>query len=166
MKPYAWVRLRSRLFVSFGCCWQLSSLWGFGTGDYVTAVVQSTFAAFIGMLASYGVLFFYLWKEGKLKESFGKQAVHPDINPTAIVIETFKEAIPFIITGSAVQLFPVDWPMDLHPYYGEVYKLIVTVSFRFSMLICLQTQVRLLWFWLPLLFLLLGLGFPLNGKYG
>ncbi|MCW6190395.1 polysaccharide biosynthesis protein, partial [Klebsiella pneumoniae] len=27
------------------------------------------------------------------------------INPTAIVIETFKEAIPFIITGSAVQLF-------------------------------------------------------------
>ena len=53
-----------------------------GTGDYVTAVVQSTFAAFIGMLASYGVLFFYLWKEGKLKSLFGKQAVHPDINPT------------------------------------------------------------------------------------
>ena len=51
-----------------------------GTGDYVTAVVQSTFAAFIGMLASYGVLFFYLWKEGKLKSLFGKQAVHPDIN--------------------------------------------------------------------------------------
>lgn len=46
-----------------------------GTGDYVTAVVQSTFAAFIGMLASYGVLFFYLWKEGKLKSLFGKQAV-------------------------------------------------------------------------------------------
>lgn len=39
------------------------------------------------------------------QEPFGKQAVHPDINPTAIVIETFKEAIPFIITGSAVQLF-------------------------------------------------------------
>ncbi len=36
---------------------------------------------------------------------FGKQAVHPDINPTAIVIETFKEAVPFIITGSAIQLF-------------------------------------------------------------
>ncbi|MFR8021362.1 MAG: polysaccharide biosynthesis protein, partial [Streptococcus salivarius] len=51
------------------------------------------------------MLFFYLWKEGKLKSLFGKQAVHPDINPTAIVIETFKEAIPFIITGSAIQLF-------------------------------------------------------------
>ena len=36
---------------------------------------------------------------------FGKQALQPFINPTAIVIETFKEAIPFIITGSAVQLF-------------------------------------------------------------
>ena len=44
-------------------------------------------------------------KEGKLKSLFGKQAVHPDINPTAIVIETFKEAVPFIITGSAIQLF-------------------------------------------------------------
>ena len=66
------------------------------------------FCRFIGMLASYGVLFFYLWKEGKLKSLFGKQAVHPDINPTAIVIETFKEAVPFIITGSAIQLFPTD----------------------------------------------------------
>ena len=38
-----------------------------GSGNYVEAVTQSTFAAFIGMLASMGVLVFYLWKTGMLR---------------------------------------------------------------------------------------------------
>ena len=105
MKPYALSQIAEQIIRVIWMLLATFFIMRIGTGDYVTAVVQSTFAAFIGMLASYGVLFFYLWKEGKLKSLFGKQAVHPDINPTAIVIETFKEAIPFIITGSAVQLF-------------------------------------------------------------
>ena len=105
MKPYALSQIAEQIIRVIWMLLATFFIMKIGTGDYVTAVVQSTFAAFIGMLASYGVLFFYLWKEGKLKSLFGKQAVHPDINPTAIVIETFKEAIPFIITGSAVQLF-------------------------------------------------------------
>lgn len=105
MKPYALSQIAEQIIRVIWMLLATFFIMKIGTGDYVTAVVQSTFAAFIGMLASYGVLFFYLWKEGKLKSLFGKQAVHPDINPTAIVIETFKEAVPFIITGSAIQLF-------------------------------------------------------------
>ena len=104
MKPYALSQSAEQIIRVIWMLLATFFIMKIGTGDYVTAVVQSTFAAFIGMLASYGVLFFYLWKEGKLKSLFGKQAVHPDINPTAIVIETFKEAVPFIITGSAIQL--------------------------------------------------------------
>ena len=105
LKPYAMSQIAEQVIRVIWMLLATFFIMKIGTGDYVTAVVQSTFAAFIGMLASYGVLFFYLWKEGKLKSLFGKQAVHPDINPTAIVIETFKEAVPFIITGSAIQLF-------------------------------------------------------------
>ena len=96
MKPYALSQIAEQIIRVIWMLLATFFIMKIGTGDYVTAVVQSTFAAFIGMLASYGVLFFYLWKEGKLKSLFGKQAVHPDINPTAIVIETFKEAIPLI----------------------------------------------------------------------
>ena len=32
-------------------------------GNYVTAVTQATFAAFIGMLASFAVLGYYMYKQ-------------------------------------------------------------------------------------------------------
>lgn len=105
LRPYALSQIAEQIIRVIWMLLATFFIMRMGSGDYVTAVVQSTFAAFIGMLASLAVLFFFLWKEGKLKSLFGKQAVHPDLNPTAIVIETFKEAIPFIITGSAVQLF-------------------------------------------------------------
>ena len=76
-----------------------------GSGDYVSAVIQSTFAAFIGMIASVMVLIFFLWKEGKLQAILSKDTEEIDIDANAIIIETVKEAIPFIITGAAIQLF-------------------------------------------------------------
>ena len=105
LKPYALSQIAEQIIRVIWMLLATFFIMKAGSGDHVAAVVQSTFAAFIGMLASLAVLFFFLWKEGKLASLFGRQAVHPDINPTAIVIETFKEAIPFIITGSAVQLF-------------------------------------------------------------
>ena len=38
-----------------------------GSGDYLAAVTQSTFAAFVGMVASFAVLIYFLAKEGLLK---------------------------------------------------------------------------------------------------
>lgn len=76
-----------------------------GSKNYVTAVTQSTFAAFVGMLASMFVLIFYLWKKGLLLELVKKDEISDEINTFQILVETLKEAIPFIITGSAISIF-------------------------------------------------------------
>ena len=78
-----------------------------GSGDYVQAVTQSTFAAFIGMGASLLVLFYYLAKTGLLSSIFRKQEGSEGIDTRALLIDTIREAIPFIITGSAIQLFQI-----------------------------------------------------------
>ena len=80
----------------------------FGLGDYVSAVTQSTFAAFVGMFASIAVLVYFLWKDGSLGLIFGKGSTsHLVIDTNALVIETVREAIPFIITGSVIQVFKI-----------------------------------------------------------
>lgn len=75
-------------------------------GDYVTAVTQSTFAAFIGMIGSFAVL---LWYYRKQKPVFDYLVENSEDNVQAstqeLLIETIKEAIPFIIVGSGVTLF-------------------------------------------------------------
>ena len=60
MKPYALSQIAEQIIRVIWMLLATFFIMKIGTGDYVTAVVQSTFAAFIGMLASYGVLFFYL----------------------------------------------------------------------------------------------------------
>ena len=70
------------------------------------AVTQSTFAAFIGMGASLLVLFFYLAKTGLLSSIFRKQEGSEGLI-LGLLIDTIREAIPFIITGSAIQLFQI-----------------------------------------------------------
>ncbi|MCS4488756.1 putative polysaccharide biosynthesis protein [Streptococcus sciuri] len=80
----------------------------FGSGDYVSAVTQSTFAAFVGMFASITVLLYFLWKDDSLSILFEKShTTQIVIDTNALVIETVREAIPFIITGSAVQVFKI-----------------------------------------------------------
>ncbi len=107
LKPYAMSQIAEQIIRVIWMLLTAFMIMKIGSGDYVTAVVQSTFAAFIGMIASVLVLIFFLWREGKLQAilSNGKEDV--DIDANAIIIETLKEAIPFIITGSAVQLFQI-----------------------------------------------------------
>lgn len=76
-----------------------------GSGDYVKAVTQSTFAAFLGMLASMAVLFYYLAKSNLLKPIFFEKTKDVSVDAKGLLIETLKEAIPFIVTGSAIQIF-------------------------------------------------------------
>ncbi|TWT10963.1 polysaccharide biosynthesis protein [Streptococcus sp. sy004] len=76
-----------------------------GSGNYVEAVTQSTFAAFVGMLASFATLFYFLWREDFLFPLFRSTPEKITISTTALLLETVKEAIPFIIMGSAVQIF-------------------------------------------------------------
>ncbi|TWT14505.1 polysaccharide biosynthesis protein [Streptococcus sp. sy010] len=76
-----------------------------GSGNYVEAVTQSTFAAFIGMLASFATLFYFLWREGFLFSLFRSTPKQLTVSTKSLLLETVKEAIPFIIMGSAVQIF-------------------------------------------------------------
>jgi len=78
-----------------------------GSGDYVEAVTQSTFAAFIGMGASLFVLFYYLWKTGLLQHIIHRPESDNEIDTKALLWDTIREAIPFIVTGSAIQLFQI-----------------------------------------------------------
>lgn len=75
-------------------------------GNYVDAVTQSTLAAFIGMLASLIVLFFYFRKQ---KPMFDYLAAHSanehEASTRDLLVETLKEAVPFIIVGSGVTVF-------------------------------------------------------------
>lgn len=75
-------------------------------GDYVKAVNYSTFATFIGAIASYLYLFHYA--AGKIPEY---RRLYQDSEPadnlqmTTIFKNIIKEALPFIFVGSAVTIF-------------------------------------------------------------
>ena len=51
--------------------------------------------------------FYYLAKTGLLSSIFRKQEGSEGIDTRALLIDTIREAIPFIITGSAIQLFQI-----------------------------------------------------------
>lgn len=76
-----------------------------GSGDYVAAVTQSTFAAFVGMLASFLVLFYFLWRENLLTPLLTTKPEKLTLSTKDLLWETIKEAIPFIVMGSAIQIF-------------------------------------------------------------
>ena len=56
------------------------------------------------MVASFAVLIYFLAKEGLLKRVL---ETGDKINSKRLLVDTIKEAIPFILTGSAIQLFQI-----------------------------------------------------------
>ncbi|MFC3932654.1 putative polysaccharide biosynthesis protein [Streptococcus dentapri] len=102
-KPYAMSQIFEQLIRVIWMLLTAYLIMQMGSGDYVLAVSQSTLAAFIGMLASMAVLIFYLHKAGLLKKIFARPTEKISIDTFGLLKETFKEAIPFIITGSAIQ---------------------------------------------------------------
>lgn len=75
-------------------------------GNYVDAVTQSTFAAFIGMIVSFVVLYFYMHKQRPMFDYLEEHSANKHkISAQELLIETFREAIPFIIVGSGVTVF-------------------------------------------------------------
>lgn len=75
-------------------------------GDYAAAVTQSTFAAFIGMIGSFAVLGYFL-KKDKLRSDILVERSQDQlkISQRELLLDTIKEAIPFIIVGSGVTIF-------------------------------------------------------------
>lgn len=104
MKPYAISQLAEQLV---RVIWILASTYiimNLGSGNYLDAVVQSTFAAFIGMIASVTVLVWALWKQGFLVKLIHARKHKISINTSQLIMETIKDAIPIIILGLTIQL--------------------------------------------------------------
>ncbi|HEL0028582.1 TPA: polysaccharide biosynthesis protein [Streptococcus equi subsp. zooepidemicus] len=105
IKPYALSQIAEQLVRVIWMLLTTFFIMKMGSKDYISAVTQSTFAAFIGMIASMAVLFYYFWTQGFLKAIFTKTEHAIPIDIKGLLIETLKESIPFIITGSAIQAF-------------------------------------------------------------
>ncbi|HEK9997631.1 polysaccharide biosynthesis protein [Streptococcus equi subsp. zooepidemicus] len=105
IKPYALSQIAEQLVRVIWMLLTTFFIMKMGSKDYIAAVTQSTFAAFIGMIASMAVLFYYFWTQGLLKAIFTKTEHSIPIDIKGLLIETLKESIPFIITGSAIQAF-------------------------------------------------------------
>lgn len=105
MKPYAISQIAeqiARVIWIWGATFFIMKM---GSGDYLKAVVQSTFGAFVGMIASIAVLIFALQKGSYIRRVLKKPDSVISIDLKALIIETIKEAIPLIVIGSAIQLY-------------------------------------------------------------
>ncbi|MGR9668173.1 putative polysaccharide biosynthesis protein [Streptococcus pneumoniae] len=104
LKPYAMSQIAEQVIRVIWMLLATFIIMNLGSGDYLAAVTQSTFAAFVGMVASFAVLIYFLAQEGSLKRVF---ETGDKINSKRLLVDTIKEAIPFILTGSAIQLFQI-----------------------------------------------------------
>ena len=107
LKPYAISQISEQVIRVIWMLLTAYFIMKIGSGDYVEAVTQSTFAAFVGMLASMLVLLFYLAKTGMLRSILRNPKKSAGISGRSLLWDTIREAIPFIITGSAIQLFQI-----------------------------------------------------------
>ncbi|VTS24278.1 putative polysaccharide biosynthesis/transport protein [Streptococcus anginosus] len=107
LKPYAMSQIAEQVIRVIWMLLATFFIMKLSSKDYVAAVTQSTFAAFVGMFASMAVLVYFLWKTNLLTSILHKPANSAEINSRALLVDTIREAIPFIITGSAIQLFQI-----------------------------------------------------------
>jgi O-antigen/teichoic acid export membrane protein len=107
LKPYAISQIAEQVIRVIWMLLTAYFIMKVGSGDYVEAVTQSTFAAFIGMGASLLVLVYYLWKTGLLQHIIHRPESDSQIDTKALLWDTIREAIPLIVTGSAIQLFQI-----------------------------------------------------------
>ena len=104
LKPYAMSQIAEQVIRVIWMLLATFIIMKLGSGDYLAAVTQSTFAAFIGMMASFAVLLYSYLRKESYKKVF---ETRDKISSKRLLIDTIKEAIPFILTGSAIQLFQI-----------------------------------------------------------
>lgn len=77
-------------------------------GAWQDAVIQSTFAAFIGAIGGIAVLVWTLWRQRNwfiLKKQESIDQIK--ISEKRLIWEVVKQAIPFVIVGSAIQIYQI-----------------------------------------------------------
>lgn len=77
-----------------------------GDGDYVAAVTQSTFGAFIGALASLAILgYYYMQEKVRLELLLEIDQSEAEIQTTELLITIVRQAIPLIVLGAGITIF-------------------------------------------------------------
>lgn len=106
MKPYAISQIVEQIA---RVCYMLASafiIMQINNGSYKTAVVHSTFAAFIGVAFAMGVLLLSLLKERTaFRELIRESNNEITFSGRQLVLQMIQQAIPFIIVGSAISIF-------------------------------------------------------------
>lgn len=105
LKPYAISQIAEQVVRVIWILLTTFYIMKLGSGNYHEAVVQSTFAAFIGMVASVGCLIYVLQKRGLISKIYYSKAAAGEIALKPLIIETVKEAIPLIVLGIAFQIY-------------------------------------------------------------
>lgn len=79
-----------------------------GQGDYVAAVTQSTFAAFVGMIFALAALGYYYYKGStKMRMLEENSSNKLSISTTDLLKNMMVEAMPFIVIGSAITIVKI-----------------------------------------------------------
>ncbi|WP_178195673.1 polysaccharide biosynthesis protein [Ligilactobacillus sp. Marseille-Q7487] len=74
--------------------------------DYVSGVVQSTFAAFIGALGGLGLLAFYYLKKKRSFDQLAKQSNNQlEVSDNQLLKEVLSQSVPFILVGAAINIY-------------------------------------------------------------
>ncbi len=106
MKPYAISQIAEQVIRVIWCCSRPSSLWRLALEIMCKLLRSQPFCLYRNGSKLVGSLY-YLAKTGLLSSIFKKQEESEEIDTRALLIDTIREAIPFIITGSAIQLFQI-----------------------------------------------------------
>lgn len=106
MRPYAVSQLAEQVIRVFYMLLATFIIIKVMHGDYLKAVEQSTFAAFIGALASMAALI-YFWKKAEIQFELQKEVSLPGemLDTKALIVDTIRQAIPFTIVGAGTTIY-------------------------------------------------------------
>lgn len=106
MMPYAISQLAEQVARIFYMLLATFFIMKVGSGKYVEAVVQSTFAAFLGAIASILVLLYFFQKNRVRMDYLVEHSANKvKLDTKELILETIREAIPFIIIGTGITIF-------------------------------------------------------------
>ena len=139
MKPYALSQIAEQIIRVIWMLLATFFIMRIGTGDYDCQLFNRRLPLSLVCWLVTGAFLLPLEGVGKLKSLFGKQAVHPISIQLQLLLRHLRKPSPSLslVSGSAFSSWLTNGPSSV---LWRSLQAIVTVSFRFSMLICLQAQ--------------------------
>ena len=142
MKPYALSQIAEQIIRVIWMLLATFFIMKIGTGDYVTAVVQSTFAAFIGMWLVMGCFSSTLGRRASSRVFLASRLFIQISIRLQLLLKPLRKPFPLLLLAQPFNFSNslINGPLSVL-WSGS--QAIVTVSYRFYMLTYLQTRVKL-----------------------